>query len=110
LSPRSPPPHPHSPPPPHSSPTRRSSDLATSASPLRPFGAFPVGGGPFESTIGKLIAWGRASAPTRRGAAPRCGAAHPRTRSARRDRKSTHLNSSHDQISYAVFCLDKKTN
>src|SRR2546421_4862702 len=28
--------------------------------------------------------------------------------SARRDRKSTRLNSSHDQISYAVFCLKKK--
>src|SRR5206468_11875511 len=26
-----------------------------------------------------------------------------------RDRKSTRLNSSHDQISYAVFCLKKKT-
>src|SRR5206468_5886498 len=25
------------------------------------------------------------------------------------DRKSTRLNSSHDQISYAVFCLKKKT-
>src|SRR5206468_11072054 len=25
-----------------------------------------------------------------------------------RDRKSTRLNSSHDQISYAVFCLKKK--
>src|SRR5256712_7549843 len=25
-----------------------------------------------------------------------------------RDRKSTRLNSSHDQISYAVFCLQKK--
>src|SRR2546428_9675891 len=24
------------------------------------------------------------------------------------DRKSTRLNSSHDQISYAVFCLEKK--
>src|SRR2546421_8694772 len=31
-------------------------------------------------------------------ARPRCG-----------DRKSTRLNSSHDQISYAVFCLKKKT-
>src|SRR2546428_5688643 len=29
----------------------------------------------------------------------------PRTRV---DRKSTRLNSSHDQISYAVFCLKKK--
>src|SRR2546428_8142513 len=30
----------------------------------------------------------------------------PNTR--RSDRKSTRLNSSHDQISYAVFCLKKK--
>src|SRR5205085_8466442 len=29
-------------------------------------------------------------------------------RSVRRDRKSTRLNSSHSQISYAVFCLKKK--
>src|SRR2546430_10463388 len=28
----------------------------------------------------------------------------------RRDRKSTRLNSSHSQISYAVFCLKKKQN
>src|SRR3712207_7010960 len=33
----------------------------------------------------------------------RCG-------SARRDRKSTRLNSSHANISYAVFCLKKKKN
>src|SRR2546427_6332208 len=33
------------------------------------------------------------------------GAAHGR---AGRDRKSTRLNSSHSQISYAVFCLKKK--
>src|SRR2546430_7066364 len=31
-----------------------------------------------------------------------------RHRSAREDRKSTRLNSSHSQISYAVFCLKKK--
>src|SRR2546421_9027213 len=30
------------------------------------------------------------------------------TAAGRRDRKSTRLNSSHDQISYAVFCLKKK--
>src|SRR5206468_5989514 len=30
--------------------------------------------------------------------------------SKRRDRKSTRLNSSHDQISYAVFCLKKKND
>src|SRR3712207_7679211 len=42
---------------------------------------------------------------------------HPRTRGVRgvllvvlrRDRKSTRLNSSHANISYAVFCLKKKT-
>src|SRR2546427_9418721 len=32
----------------------------------------------------------------------------PRARCLRRDRKSTRLNSSHSQISYAVFCLKKK--
>src|SRR2546427_3469791 len=32
-------------------------------------------------------------------------AAHPRRQG---DRKSTRLNSSHSQISYAVFCLKKK--
>src|SRR2546421_3325554 len=37
----------------------------------------------------------------------RCGTS-ARSRSARIDRKSTRLNSSHDQISYAVFCLKKK--
>src|SRR2546430_12662016 len=30
-------------------------------------------------------------------------------REIQRDRKSTRLNSSHSQISYAVFCLKKKT-
>src|SRR2546421_9730921 len=38
----------------------------------------------------------------------RQGALRGTARSARRDRKSTRLNSSHDQISYAVFCLKKK--
>src|SRR2546421_6920971 len=32
----------------------------------------------------------------------------PANPAARIDRKSTRLNSSHDQISYAVFCLKKK--
>src|SRR5690348_18053722 len=35
-------------------------------------------------------------------------AAHPSTVS-KSDRKSTRLNSSHPSISYAVFCLKKKT-
>src|SRR5205085_3839402 len=38
-----------------------------------------------------------------------CGAsAHVGQPGCRRDRKSTRLNSSHSQISYAVFCLKKK--
>src|SRR2546428_4946047 len=36
-------------------------------------------------------------------------AAGTRVIDAEEDRKSTRLNSSHDQISYAVFCLKKKT-
>src|SRR2546430_9931340 len=43
--------------------------------------------------------------------APRCTAPRhvPRDDLAREDRKSTRLNSSHSQISYAVFCLKKKS-
>src|SRR2546430_11036293 len=47
---------------------------------------------------------GAAAAP---GAPPPAGAT-PAALS--RDRKSTRLNSSHSQISYAVFCLKKKKN
>src|SRR6266853_4976299 len=36
------------------------------------------------------------------------GPSSPRRPPAPRDRKSTRLNSSHSQISYAVFCLKKK--
>src|SRR2546430_5726146 len=35
-------------------------------------------------------------------------AVHRKKRSVQLDRKSTRLNSSHSQISYAVFCLKKK--
>src|SRR2546428_4446591 len=38
------------------------------------------------------------------------GLANEETTGDARDRKSTRLNSSHDQISYAVFCLKKKQN
>src|SRR2546430_9270035 len=37
------------------------------------------------------------------------GVAHPSAH-ASKDRKSTRLNSSHSQISYAVFCFKKKKN
>src|SRR3712207_8488178 len=38
----------------------------------------------------------------------RAAGAEPRDGGARQDRKSTRLNSSHANISYAVFCLKKK--
>src|SRR2546427_5527146 len=46
----------------------------------------------------------------RHGAGPGAGADHPAPAARNRgaDRKSTRLNSSHSQISYAVFCLKKK--
>src|SRR3712207_6897095 len=43
------------------------------------------------------------------GLAPPGGSA-ARTATRARDRKSTRLNSSHANISYAVFCLKKKNN
>src|SRR2546427_4079731 len=48
--------------------------------------------------------------PPRRRADPPGGGRRPRGRSFAGDRKSTRLNSSHSQISYAVFCLKKKKN
>src|SRR3712207_7239501 len=54
---------------------------------------------------------GRARGADRGGAAHRAGdaaAAAGHGAAAREDRKSTRLNSSHANISYAVFCLKKK--
>src|SRR5271163_5138479 len=62
---------------------------------------------PPRSTLFPYTTLFRSSAATgwRRGFAPSdCAALPPE------DRKSTRLNSSHDQISYAVFCLKKKKN
>src|SRR2546430_7657755 len=53
----------------------------------------------------------RPVAPESRCSLPRACSPRPRLRSRfppRPDRKSTRLNSSHSQISYAVFCLKKK--
>src|SRR5690349_24227167 len=68
----------------HSFPTRRSSDLESARRAAR-----------------------RKSSGGGCGPGFPCGSATPRT-SSRRDRKSTRLNSSHVEISYAVFCLKKK--
>src|SRR2546430_4763641 len=49
------------------------------------------------------------TAPDRRNDVRSRGDDHPcRKRGSVEDRKSTRLNSSHSQISYAVFCLKKK--
>src|SRR5436189_4543793 len=47
--------------------------------------------------------------PRRRGTARPMGARQRGAVERREDRKSTRLNSSHRWISYAVFCLKKKT-
>src|SRR5207249_12075166 len=53
---------------------------------------------------------GRGRGPRARLGAPAAGGCVGRGRDRpRRDRKSTRLNSSHVSISYAVFCLKKKT-
>src|SRR2546428_1863772 len=79
--------------------------------------SLPVRVRPHRAAGGATRVPGAARASSRRqnGAGP-CGSvgwggegARPRNRP-NRDRKSTRLNSSHDQISYAVFCLKKKNN
>src|SRR5437660_3035270 len=72
----------------HSFPTRRSSDLAGGDRRLRR-AHVPTGRGPEGARLRGL------------GCAERAG-------DARKDRKSTRLNSSHVATSYAVFCLKKK--
>src|SRR2546427_7526526 len=52
--------------------------------------------------------WPRSCSPAAPPACPRAWSTAIATSSARSDRKSTRLNSSHSQISYAVFCLKKK--
>src|SRR2546427_9037118 len=56
---------------------------------------------------GQVGAAGR-GLPARPGAGPADRDAVAVPADAHRDRKSTRLNSSHSQISYAVFCLKKK--
>src|SRR2546430_16948284 len=55
------------------------------------------------------VVWGRAFSPLQRHSQQSHAAmAGGHRRGQRLDRKSTRLNSSHSQISYAVFCLKKK--
>src|SRR5206468_10179113 len=92
----------------HSFPTRRSSDLARISRPVAASQTFTVLSAPpvtirlpsgLTATLVRAPVW-----PLR--AKVSCPVA---TSQILTDRKSTRLNSSHDQISYAVFCL-KKTN
>src|SRR5206468_8376896 len=90
----------------HSFPTRRSSDLLPNVA--------AVGDG-MLGRIGPTRPWARRYAPlssdSRRNRSRSVGRVTIVRRIAERaprDRKSTRLNSSHDQISYAVFCLKKK--
>src|SRR5690606_39955044 len=86
----------------HSFPTRRSSDLCTGGNRR---GAHPGRRRSPASTRreGLRGPWSR-GIPTKRQPSQRRAARGRR----RRDRKSTRLNSSHVEISYAVFCLKKK--
>src|SRR5690554_7785997 len=78
-------------------------DAARQQRPLR--GRGPVGGRPRGAARAAAGAGGGVA--TGRGVRVR---ARSGTDRARRDRKSTRLNSSHVRISYAVFCLKKKKN
>src|SRR2546421_9273590 len=69
------------------------------------------------SPVARRSAVSSSSAPSRNAPEPtagshsrRCVMSGGRSGGSPRDRKSTRLNSSHDQISYAVFCLKKKKN
>src|SRR3712207_8439120 len=68
--------------------------------------ALPIS--PRRRTRRSPLAW-RSRGRSRRRRVPRARTAEHLARSRRcRDRKSTRLNSSHANISYAVFCLKKK--
>src|SRR5205085_3160517 len=63
---------------------------------------------PPRSTLFPYTTLFRSRGEARGGASIRRRSAQGRRGCWRRDRKSTRLNSSHSQISYAVFCLKKK--
>src|SRR5438270_2027932 len=83
-------------------PTRRSSDLIASdvGSSIR------AGSSVCASSASISCRW--LAPPLERGDPDGAGVAGVQELERRRDRKSTRLNSSHSQISYAVFCLKKK--
>src|SRR5688500_20261730 len=78
----------------HSFPTRRSSDLLDAV----------------QGVIGNVALTEHVALSPRAGAGESHRASPADERGIGGDRKSTRLNSSHLVISYAVFCLKKKTN
>src|SRR3712207_6975739 len=67
--------------------------------------ALPIWWGSPRTSAGTACSRGASSRQT---FAPRCCSRTARRTPSRQDRKSTRLNSSHANISYAVFCLKKK--
>src|SRR2546429_1626009 len=68
-----------------------------------------VGATPVATRLSRWRGWVRSARALRASLwEPACSHPHSDARSARADRKSTRLNSSHGYISYAVFCLKKK--
>src|SRR5438445_7212078 len=59
---------------------------------------------------GGSVTWHGARQRDSRSVESKCRRGAPALRFNRTDRKSTRLNSSHANISYAVFCLKKKKN
>src|SRR5207253_6929238 len=94
----------------HSFPTRRSSDLAELDVVRRPHLGFSYHPSMAEESRGTGPCPAVRHAGYRLfGSASGGSAKFPETLQPWTDRKSTRLNSSHVAISYAVFCLKKKT-
>src|SRR5699024_11441604 len=89
----------------HSFPTRRSSDLPNNEADY-PWQIDNLAQAPTQ--LQELVDYARRFSITMRGAALTYNLLLAR-KSHQEDRKSTRLNSSHVSISYAVFCLKKKT-
>src|SRR5206468_9252405 len=93
----------------HSFPTRRSSDLSPRCATCCSASHHHPNPRNFHDTSLSLLRIAAAvRAPGLHAEAPSGGCHVSRRARATQDRKSTRLNSSHDQISYAVFCLKKK--
>src|SRR5690606_26291576 len=69
----------------------------------------PTAGLPHDDHVGRLVGRERVAGARAAGRLLAHGTDQAHAEARRKDRKSTRLNSSHVKISYAVFCLKKKT-